>query len=405
MALYRCAACGSPNVVTDQENDGIQFDYVKGAIGTVVLGSGGAVAGISNKSKLVFKCRDCGVSLSYPLGEPYKTLIDTGVASMAGRQTLNINGFPMSWDTIKGKFPNIESGPADSEIEFHASCSSRNKKAAVEYLMTLWKKDNADDMIFLQKSEDELSAAQTEWEENRENLAAKRQHHFQSAVQSKETEISALNTEKITKLTALDDQKDALLEETKTLEARLSTLGIFKFSEKSSIKNQIAQNTARIESLKAAIATESEAYDKKITSSQRNLTQFQRDLNKKLDVIYAAPESPKDRFVRIKQEQSELNTGKISFTTIRYYEKRYYLEAIKYQEILSDEEAAEIFNSFLAGIFNTPGIKHTTKSRIGAVRRSLGGLVEEVWSESVIDKNTFEIIQKSQILGYTYSGL
>ena len=30
MALFRCAACGSPNVVTDQEDNGIQFDYVKG---------------------------------------------------------------------------------------------------------------------------------------------------------------------------------------------------------------------------------------------------------------------------------------------------------------------------------------------------------------------------------------
>ena len=44
VALYRCAACGSPNVVTDIQKEG--YDYVKGAIGTVVLGAGGAVAGL-----------------------------------------------------------------------------------------------------------------------------------------------------------------------------------------------------------------------------------------------------------------------------------------------------------------------------------------------------------------------
>lgn len=46
MALYRCAACGSPNVMTDTQIGGLKYDYLKGAVGTAILGAGGAAAGI-----------------------------------------------------------------------------------------------------------------------------------------------------------------------------------------------------------------------------------------------------------------------------------------------------------------------------------------------------------------------
>ena len=46
MALYRCAACGSPNVVTDTQIGGLKYDYLKGAVGTAILGAGGAAAGL-----------------------------------------------------------------------------------------------------------------------------------------------------------------------------------------------------------------------------------------------------------------------------------------------------------------------------------------------------------------------
>ena len=45
MSLYRCAACGSPNVVKDSQAGGVSFNYKKGIVGTVVLGAGGAAAG------------------------------------------------------------------------------------------------------------------------------------------------------------------------------------------------------------------------------------------------------------------------------------------------------------------------------------------------------------------------
>ena len=80
MALYRCSACGSPNVVIDTQKEG--YDYVKGAIGTVLLGVGGAVAGIDGKTKQVFKCPDCGLTLNESMAFEIKTLIDIGVSCL-----------------------------------------------------------------------------------------------------------------------------------------------------------------------------------------------------------------------------------------------------------------------------------------------------------------------------------
>lgn len=49
MGLYRCAACGSPNVMIDTQAGGIKYNYLKGAVGTVLLGVGGAAAGIGSQ--------------------------------------------------------------------------------------------------------------------------------------------------------------------------------------------------------------------------------------------------------------------------------------------------------------------------------------------------------------------
>ena len=70
MCTYRCAACGSPHVVCEQQKEG--YNYVKGAIGTAVLGVGGAVAGVNGKSKQVYKCADCGLTLDHPMESSIK---------------------------------------------------------------------------------------------------------------------------------------------------------------------------------------------------------------------------------------------------------------------------------------------------------------------------------------------
>ena len=63
MSLHRCAVCGSKNVITDTQSGGVSYNYKKGIVGTAVLGAGGAIAGIENKSQQIFICQDCGITL------------------------------------------------------------------------------------------------------------------------------------------------------------------------------------------------------------------------------------------------------------------------------------------------------------------------------------------------------
>ena len=85
----------------------------------MTLGVGGAAAGITSDTQQVFKCPDCGITLSRPLEEPWKTMIDVGNSSLDARKNLNYDGIQVSWDMIKRKYPNIEEGIADREIEFN----------------------------------------------------------------------------------------------------------------------------------------------------------------------------------------------------------------------------------------------------------------------------------------------
>ncbi len=121
MSLYRCAACGSPNVVTDTQVGGIKYNYLKGAVGTVALGVGGAAAGITSEKQQVFKCPDCGTTLTYSMDAEMKNLIDFGVMSADARQNLKYCGIPVSWKFISSKYKNIEDGIANQEEKERAS--------------------------------------------------------------------------------------------------------------------------------------------------------------------------------------------------------------------------------------------------------------------------------------------
>lgn len=125
MSLYRCAACGSPHVVPDMQSGGVGFNYLKGTVGTLILGVGGTVAGVESKSEQVFKCPDCGLTLSYPMEPIIKTMIDLGVESLEARDHLTFgNGVSISWDWLTKQYKNIEKGPADAEL---ANAQTRSK--------------------------------------------------------------------------------------------------------------------------------------------------------------------------------------------------------------------------------------------------------------------------------------
>lgn len=108
MGLYRCAACGSPNVVTDTQANGLKYNYLKGSIGTVVLGAGGAAAGVNSQQQTVYKCPDCGITLTYPMDLELAKLIDFGVRYPDLRTQLSYQGTPLLWDAfILQKFKNV----------------------------------------------------------------------------------------------------------------------------------------------------------------------------------------------------------------------------------------------------------------------------------------------------------
>lgn len=117
MGLYRCAACGSPNVVTDTQTGGIKYDFIKGAIGTIALGAGGAAAGIKNQQQRVFKCPDCGVTLTYPMPEEIKQAIDLGVMSPAARKQTFVGNSLFTWEYLTQTYKNIESGFDNRQAE------------------------------------------------------------------------------------------------------------------------------------------------------------------------------------------------------------------------------------------------------------------------------------------------
>ena len=114
MPLYRCAACGSPNVISEikKENDGIKYNYIKGAVGTVLLGTGGAVAGVGSSTKIVevFKCPDCGIALDRPMPPEICAIIDQGASHPESRESLTLRGIDMPWSYLKTKYKNIEIG-------------------------------------------------------------------------------------------------------------------------------------------------------------------------------------------------------------------------------------------------------------------------------------------------------
>ncbi|MFQ6978159.1 MAG: hypothetical protein ACLRSD_15280 [Oscillibacter sp.] len=101
MGLYRCAACGSPNVMIDTQAGGIKYNYLKGAVGTVLLGVGGAAAGIGSQQQTVYKCPDCGMVLTYPMSEALADLIDIGVMYPKARSQLKLMNVDVPWEFIE----------------------------------------------------------------------------------------------------------------------------------------------------------------------------------------------------------------------------------------------------------------------------------------------------------------
>ena len=157
MAIYRCSACGSPNVVTSSENCG--FSYSKGIAGAIVFGAPGAVAGINGKTKQVFKCPDCGLTLDSPMSNEIKVMIDLGLMSESARNNLTLEGIKIDWNTLTNKYKNIEKSYVDKQIAERTekkNSSIANDKKILEQKATATQKefDDAVDTFFNIKAKD-----------------------------------------------------------------------------------------------------------------------------------------------------------------------------------------------------------------------------------------------------------
>lgn len=171
MALHRCAACGSPNVVTDTQSGGISYNFMKGALGTVAFGTGGAVAGIESQTQTVYKCSDCSMTLTYAMPLNLKMAIDLCVNSCEAREKLSELGIPVSWEFLCQKYKNIESGAGDRLQELRKQIDLTKKEVqltAEEYDVTIdviKKYDQLPELLNKpEASQSELADMQMQWE-------------------------------------------------------------------------------------------------------------------------------------------------------------------------------------------------------------------------------------------------
>lgn len=302
MALYRCSACGSPNVVIDTQKEG--YDYLKGAIGTVLLGAGGAAAGINAKNKQVFKCPDCGLTLSESMSFEIKTLIDIGVSCPSARGDLKLGGVNVSWDYFTRKYKNIEK----DNFNIIINESSENTSTSNSVVSPKAKGDStnqegdAQNQSIYNVAKYNYIKARNIWVEECKNA------------QNKENEKNALRISKLeeetnrsikqaedklqSKIKAITAQKKKYQEDIKDSETYLKTLGFFAFQEKKDTKNKITNLAKLVEDATIKITDLECGFDKKIQEIQEEFIKSKENIQKNTAkvVLPPRPEKPHGLF-------------------------------------------------------------------------------------------------------------
>ena len=176
MSLYRCAICGSPHVVRDSVGGG--FDYKKAAVGTIVFGAAGAVAGMDGKQTTVYKCAACGHTLTYDMPFETKHQIDECVMSAEARKK-----YP--WDRLKQRYPNIEATP---DIDRQMQQEAQDAQSAI---MSAIKEINDEFDGFANLSKEELDADEALCEEKNAALLKKLEEEAQADYQKQQSEFEA----------------------------------------------------------------------------------------------------------------------------------------------------------------------------------------------------------------------
>ncbi len=100
MSLYRCAVCGSGNVVPETKQEG--YNKKKGIMGMALFGLGGAVAGTSGNTVVYYHCAACGHTLNRCMSEIDKKFLEQYLLEPAKAANVNM------LRNYKKQYPNIE---------------------------------------------------------------------------------------------------------------------------------------------------------------------------------------------------------------------------------------------------------------------------------------------------------
>jgi len=300
MSLYRCAACGSPNVVTDTEKEG--YSYAKGAVGTVLLGVGGAAAGINGKTKTVYKCPDCGTTLSYSMPFEIKTLIDMGVMSEKMRDNLQLNGAKIDWITLTSRYKNIENS------SFVATNTQPVQEINVAPQVADKKTENAipeetknENRSKYEVAKREHKKAHEKWEDACLEITEKREALISEELADYEAKMKNEIEQEIKKSDSNYKKASAEINsKIKKAETDLAGLGFFKFKEKKQLKNDLLN----LESQKAILSDNHKSEKSSLNTqlskiselSKGNKAQIQKKVEKKLP-FPKLPDLPKELFV------------------------------------------------------------------------------------------------------------
>lgn len=304
MGLYRCAACGSDRVVVDKQSDGIKYNVTKGIAGTVALGVGGAVVGIDNNTAQVYKCPDCGITLSYPMPNDIKQVIDAGCIDASVRNGLTLMGMPVSWDFLLTKYKNIDSSKAD-EFAAKMEAMRRASVADVTEEIKVMIEDFKVELDLCKNNIENIEELQAAWlvANEKEAQRIKSQLGQANAKARKEAEDAKKksNDDYYAVYNVVEEEKKGLEKENEELSARRSKLGIFKGKEKQQISETIASNEKRMDEILDIIG---KAYLKKKetdSAADAKLAKTLADIKKNSPKLPESPVENRDKLLQLEK--------------------------------------------------------------------------------------------------------
>ncbi len=359
MSLYRCAACGSPNVVTEKENGG--YSYAKGAIGTAVLGVGGAVAGINGKTKQVFKCPDCGLTLNEPMIFELKTLIDIGVSSVNARDSLMLNGVKISWEQLKNKYKNIE----DSDLKQSLDLTKETKREKtidnennISNASILSQEELERNKKLYEKALGEYEKLYVEWADKFHKIELTRITELSGAIkQSEKDRLHQMHVENAKKTCCIKEAIDELYKTKVQLEREFSRLNFFNFSEKKRLKKSLEEIDIKISDEKNRLSYLETKLEREISSVKNGLSNEKEVIKKRVYEQYPLPLRPdKPNDMVIYKSTGEKTTPEELVKHFMLEEIFKFVEKNKYatiKQIMQIESLSDMTERFVKGLLDT----------------------------------------------------